>query len=60
MSDTVLCNQSSYSLPNNTSVSLPGIYSNYFQTSTGCDSVIYTTLTQAGIPTIKLGRTLVL
>jgi len=29
--DTVLCNQSKYSLPNNTSVSLPGIYSNYFK-----------------------------
>jgi gliding motility-associated-like protein len=53
--DTVLCNKAAYNLPDNTSVTLPGIYSNYFQTSKGCDSVIFTTLTQAGIPSIKLG-----
>ncbi len=53
--DTVLCNKAAYILPDNTSVTLPGIYSNYFQTAKGCDSVIFTTLTQAGIPSIKLG-----
>ena len=53
--DTVLCNKVAYILPDNTSVTLPGIYSNYFQTAKGCDSVIFTTLTQAGIPSIKLG-----
>jgi gliding motility-associated-like protein len=54
--DTVLCNKATYTLPNNTTTTQPGIYTSYFQKAKGCDSVVYTTLTQAGIPSIQLGN----
>jgi gliding motility-associated-like protein len=52
----VICNNTAYTLPDNTKVTQPGIYSSYFQTPKGCDSVIFTTLTREGIPSIQLGN----
>lgn len=54
--NSVICNSAAYTLPDNATVTQPGIYSSYFQTPKGCDSIIFTILTQEGIPSIQLGN----
>ncbi|MFT4152988.1 gliding motility-associated C-terminal domain-containing protein [Parafilimonas sp.] len=54
--DATLCTDSIYTLPNDSIVTQPGIYHNYFQTAAGCDSVIFTNLTQETAPAVQLGN----
>ncbi|MEP6466721.1 MAG: gliding motility-associated C-terminal domain-containing protein, partial [Parafilimonas sp.] len=42
----VLCNNTSYILPDGSTITKPGFYTSRFTTLTGCDSIFYTILSQ--------------
>ena len=55
-----ICSNSSYTLPDNRTVSTAGNYTSVLTASNGCDSTITTTLSVTNPPTLELGEDFVL